>query len=175
VTRAGLSLQTDRALHVVNASISKMHNAMLAFCCAAAHNYSGALYIWCCAPQYCCTACIKNHSADHCLAVFLLTYAGSAAQPSQDNIRSDAREHGLSGSKENDGTTCSHSIPAVHLPEAQAQQAARMPISSPPRATTHVTVQDHDHSKCEKLMQSGHQAGSDSVLSPSQYLVKECR
>lgn len=127
------------------------------------------------APQYCCAACIENHSADHCLAVFLMTYAGSTAQPSQEIVSSDAREHALSGSKENDGTTCSHSLPAVHLPEAQAQQAARMSISSPPRATTHVAVQDHDHSKCEKLMQSGHQAGSDSVLSPSQYLVKECR
>ena len=148
---------------------------MLAFCCAAAHNYSHVLYIWCCAPRCCRTACIENHSADHCHAIFLMMCAGGAAQPSQDNMRSDAREHGLSGSKENDGTTCSHSAPVVHLPEAQAQQAARMPISSPARATTHVTVQDHDHSKCEKLMQSGHQAGSDSVLSPSQYLVKECR
>lgn len=104
-----------------------------------------------------------------------MTYAGSTAQPSQEIVSSDAREHALSGSKENDGTTCSHSLPAVHLPEAQAQQAARMSISSPPRATTHVALHDHDHSKCEKLMQSGHQAGSDSVLSPSQYLVKECR
>lgn len=168
MTRAGLSLQTDRALHVVNASISKMHNAMLAFCCAAAHNYLGALCIW-------CTACVETHSADHCHAVFLMMYAGGAAQPSQDNMRSDAHEHGLSGSKENDGATCSHSMPAVHPPEAQAQQAACMPTSSPPRATIHVAVQVHDHSKCEKLMQSGHQAGSDSVLSPSQYLVKECR
>ena len=103
-----------------------------------------------------------------------MMYAGGAAQPSQDNTRSDAREHGLSGSREN-GMACSYSMPAVHPPEAQAQQAACMPTCSPPRATMRVTVQDHDHSKCEKLMQSGHQAGSDSVLSPSQYLVKECR
>lgn len=32
--------ETDHTLHVVNASISKMYNAMLAFCCTAAHNYS---------------------------------------------------------------------------------------------------------------------------------------
>lgn len=106
-------------------------------------------------------------------------HAGSAAQADQ-GCTCAAPGAGQPSSKENAGASASYPPAAPQVTETRQQQQQQALLVLPRSPSTRSLHGHHEHedSRLEKCIRSGNHAavgGGDTVISPSQYLVKECR
>ena len=108
-------------------------------------------------------------------------YAGSAAQADQGCAVAVQGASGQPTSKENAGTSasCPSAAPQVTETKQQQQQPPASVLPQSPSTRSLHAHRQHEDSRLEKCIRPGNHAGAggggDTVLSPSQYLVKECR
>ena len=109
---------------------------------------------------------------------FVCLHAGSAGQADQ-GCTTAAPGAEQPTSKENAGASASYPSAAPQVTETRQQQQQQQQLL--PQGLSTISLHghhEHEDSRLDKCMRSGNHVGGgggDTVMSPSQYLVKECR